>query len=134
MVDEDDVTLALSMRLSKTVQDMLTQAEEADAVSSEALESTAPKSPTMEMVTDTTPCGICGNELGQHGPPLGCVMCSKVRCFRCIVTVGNNAICLSCSALSKEHVSLTGRDLPPTPPGSPRGTWYVERKRNAFLL
>lgn len=53
--------------------------------------------------TDETPCGICGLPLGAAGPPLGCVVCAKVRCGRCIKTFATASICLTCSANTATH-------------------------------
>ncbi len=74
--------------------------------------------------TDETPCGICGLPLGSSGPPLGCVICAKVRCGRCIKTFVGASICLTCSANTaqaferadaKRALPQTEREILPLP-------------------
>ncbi len=95
------VALATELRVSDKVIEMLQNACKEDEE-----EFTIIGVPPTSM-TDETPCGICGLPLGSAGPPLGCVVCAKVRCGRCIKTFVSASICLTCSAVcSSENNAL----------------------------
>jgi hypothetical protein len=93
-----NIALAKELCVSDKVIEMLLECEkEEDEEFTLVSLNSSELPPTDEM----TPCGICGLPLGGTGePPLGCIVCSKVRCGRCIKTFVGASICLSCSALT----------------------------------